>query len=333
MGYANRCGLIAGAMLLVALSAVGRAADIPTHDVAAAPATTLLPRYLDAKIISYDESDDDEAVLPAGPFRDFGFTKTRTLEGRITRIAYVVPEKLSTIAVMNHYQEVLKGGGFTVLYQCAGRDGCGGFSFGEALTEPMADAHAGDEGNLIIDFLHPVGGDVRYVLATLDRPQGRVTLALLVARHLERQPGVFIETVTQPPEGPAKPAENATVIAAGLHVRGSFALRGIGFTAGTARLRRDSRPVLAQVAAMLHGDPAMHLLVVGHTDTQQNLAEALKLTSAQAQAVVDALERRWKVPADQIGAMGVGPACPVASNADAAGQALNRRIELVLQVE
>ena len=332
MGHAKGLGLVAGATLL-ALSAIGRAADIPTHDVAGAPTTTLLPRYLNAKIISYDESDDEEAVLPDGPFRDFGFTRTRTLEGRVTRIAYVLPETLSTIAVMNHYREVLKGGGFKVLFQCDGRDGCGGFSFGEALTEPMADAHAGDEGNSIIDYLHPVGGDVRYVLATLDQPQGRVTVALLVARHLDRQPGVFIETVTQPPEGAAPPAENATVIASSLHVRGSITLRGIAFVGGTARLRRDSRTVLAQVAAMLHGNPAMRLLVVGHTDTQQALAEAVKLTSAQAQAVVDALERRWKVSADQVGAMGVGPACPVASNADPAGRALNRRIELVLQAE
>jgi len=317
--------------LLLGLATAVQAADLPAHDAPDSQDLALLPRYEGARIVSYDQSVDEEATLPEGRFESFSFTKVRKVEGRVTRIAYGFPRTLSTVEVMNHYQELLKGEGFSQMFACAGAEGCGGFNFGETLTQPMVDAHPGDEGNFIIDFLHPVGNDIRYLLATLERPEGRVTLGLAVARHVGRQPGLFVEMVEQRPVAEATPVASATRIAAALRVQGRIALYSIHFKSDKATMRPESRAVLEQVASVLHADPAMKLIVVGHSDGSNTLAHGTELSTAQALAVMQALTRTWKVPVAQMTSVGVGPASPIASNADEAGRALNRRIELVLQ--
>ena len=328
-------GLLSAGLLSAGLLSAGagsaRAADIPPQDAPGSHDLALLPRYQQARIVSYDEADDEEASLPEGRFENFGFARVRKLEGRLTRIAYAFPRTLSTVEVMNHYQDVLKGEGFSVAFACAGADGCGGFNFGELLTQTMVEAHSGDEGNLIIDFLHPVGNDIRYLLATMQRPQGRVTLALAVARHVGRQPGLFVETVEQAPDAAAAPVASATRMAAALRVQGRTVLYSIHFTSDRAAVRPDSRAALEQVSTMLHADPAMRLIIVGHSDGSDTLTHGTALSTARAEAVLQALVTTWKVSAAQVTSTGIGPVSPVASNADAAGRALNRRIELVLQ--
>ena len=186
-----------------------------------------------------------------------------------------------------------------------GAEGCGGFNFGEGLTQSMVEAHASEDANLIIDFLHPVGNDIRYVLATLDRPEGRVTLALAVgascraaARNVRRGRWSRSRTCRRRRRR-APPA-----LAAALRIQGRIALYGIHFASEKATIRRDSRPLLEQVSRMLLADPAMRLIVVGHSDTSGTLAHALELSAARAQAVVQALETDWKVPAAQLTSLG-----------------------------
>lgn len=325
-------GVWMGVAAVLWLATAGlHAADIPSHDVPGSHDLDLVPRYADARLISYDQATDEEATLPTGRFVDFGFTSVRKIEGRVTRIAYAFPQMLSTIAVMNHYRDVLKGEGFTTVFGCAGPEGCGGFSFGETLTQPMVEAHSGDEGNLIIDFLHPVGGDIRYVLASTNRPEGRITLALAVARHVGRQPGLFVEMVEQPPDASAAPVASATTIAAALRAQGRIALYSIHFAADKSAMRPDSPPVLAQVSSVLHADPTMKLIIVGHSDDSGTVLHGTELSTARAQMVMQALIRTWKVPVEQVSSTGVGPVSPVASNASEAGRALNQRIELVLR--
>lgn len=321
------------AILLLTMGGGLRAADVPPRDVPGSRDLAFLPRYQDARIISYDQANDEEAALPEGRFTNFGFARTRTLEGRVTRIAYAFPQVLSTIEILHHYQDLLEGAGFKIAFLCGGTgaDECGGFNFGEMLTQPMVEAHAGEEGNLIIDFLHPVGNDIRYLLATMQRPEGAVTLALAVARHVGRQPGLFVETVEEPPDTGAAPADNAARIASALRVRGRVPLYSIHFPADRSTIRPDSRPTLEQVSTVLHADPAMKLIIVGHSDDTDTLAHGLSLSAARAQAVMQALVKTWKVSADQVTSIGVGPVSPVASNSDEMGRALNRRIELVLQ--
>ena len=55
----------------------------------------------------------------------------------------------------------------------------------------------------------------------------------------------------------------------------------------------------------------------------------MDLSRRRAASVANALVSQFGIAADRLKAVGVGPVSPVASNRTEAGQALNRRVELV----
>jgi outer membrane protein OmpA-like peptidoglycan-associated protein len=118
-------------------------------------------------------------------------------------------------------------------------------------------------------------------------------------------------------------------IAASLRSGGTVALYGLLFDTDQAVLKPQSDAQLAEMVKYLRGGSAK-VYVVGHTDNQGALDYNLGLSDRRARAVAAALVARG-IPAARIAARGVGPLAPTASNADEAGRARNRRVELVLQ--
>lgn len=112
---------------------------------------------------------------------------------------------------------------------------------------------------------------------------------------------------------------------------GHAAIYGVYFDTGKSDLKPESAPALKEVAALLAGDPALKLWVVGHTDTVGQVGDNMKLSQARAEAVVAALVTSHGIAAGRLAAYGVGPLAPVASNATEEGRAKNRRVELVRQ--
>ncbi len=80
--------------------------------------------------------------------------------------------------------------------------------------------------------------------------------------------------------------------------------------------------------AFLKANPALKVLVVGHTDTRGDLVYNQGLSERRASAVVEALAQRG-IARDRLTPIGVGMAAPVASNDTEEGRAKNRRVELV----
>jgi len=108
-----------------------------------------------------------------------------------------------------------------------------------------------------------------------------------------------------------------------------LALYGIRFDSGKDVLRAESDATLDEVAGLLRQDPALRLLVEGHTDATNTDAYNLDLSERRAQAVVAALVKRGADGA-RLQAKGFGKSRPVADNATAEGRALNRRVEVSL---
>jgi outer membrane protein OmpA-like peptidoglycan-associated protein len=67
--------------------------------------------------------------------------------------------------------------------------------------------------------------------------------------------------------------------------------------------------------------------VAGHTDSRGPRSRNITLSLQRAEAVRAYLVMKG-VPAERIVARGYGPDQPVASNAELAGRAMNRRVEL-----
>lgn len=106
-------------------------------------------------------------------------------------------------------------------------------------------------------------------------------------------------------------------------------LYGIYFDTAKASLRPESGETLEQVLGVLEADPALRLVVAGHTDGQGEAGYNQGLSEQRARSVVDWLVAKG-VAADRLRAEGLGETRPVADNGTEAGRALNRRVEIRL---
>jgi outer membrane protein OmpA-like peptidoglycan-associated protein len=104
----------------------------------------------------------------------------------------------------------------------------------------------------------------------------------------------------------------------------------ISFDTGSAAIKPQLRAVLDPFANSVRDDPTARLLIVGHTDNTGSAAINNPLSIERAQSVRDYLVTR-AVAAPQVETAGRGDREPIASNANDAGRAKNRRVEIFLR--
>ena len=104
---------------------------------------------------------------------------------------------------------------------------------------------------------------------------------------------------------------------------------GIYFDSASDRLRPQSEPVVADIAAVLAKNPSWKLDINGHTDNIGGDDANLKLSGMRAQSVKSALVQQYKIAPDRLNTAGFGASRPQASNETPEGRARNRRVELV----
>ncbi len=120
-------------------------------------------------------------------------------------------------------------------------------------------------------------------------------------------------------------------IAKAMGDEGKVVFYGIYFDTDKATLKVESAPTLAEMAKWLKANASAKVFIVGHTDMQGSVERNQKLSRDRAAAVIAALIKDHGISADRLGAEGVGPLAPVASNTGEAGRAKNRRVEMVLR--
>lgn len=102
------------------------------------------------------------------------------------------------------------------------------------------------------------------------------------------------------------------------------------FAPGQSTLRPEARSHLGKLVQFVQAKPKQHIRVEGFTDSSGNAASNMTLSTQRAQAVRDALVAAGVDPG-RISVVGRGEAQPVASNANAAGRARNRRVVVILR--
>ncbi len=103
----------------------------------------------------------------------------------------------------------------------------------------------------------------------------------------------------------------------------------IHFSFNSDRIRDESMPRLAEIAAVLRRHPDWRLAVGGHTDAIGGDAYNMALSQRRAAAVKAALVTRHGIAATRLTSAGHGEAQPRAANDTLQGRARNRRVELV----
>jgi outer membrane protein OmpA-like peptidoglycan-associated protein len=114
-----------------------------------------------------------------------------------------------------------------------------------------------------------------------------------------------------------------------INTSGRVALYGILFDFNKATLKPESDSTLEEVKKLMQEDPALKLLVVGHTDNVGGFEPNRDLSNKRAAAVVEALSSRYGVSPQRLFPFGCSFASPSAPNTTDDGRAKNRRVELV----
>ncbi len=110
------------------------------------------------------------------------------------------------------------------------------------------------------------------------------------------------------------------------------------FSPGTAALSENSMSLIDQLASTVRQNyPEQIIGIESHTDNRSLQGGVWRsphqLTAAQAMAVFEHFAQRHQFPPQQLFVLGHGANYPVASNATAAGQQRNRRVEIVIYPE
>jgi outer membrane protein OmpA-like peptidoglycan-associated protein len=103
---------------------------------------------------------------------------------------------------------------------------------------------------------------------------------------------------------------------------------GIYFDYNSDQIKKESEPVLREIAAAMKNNPDWKLTVDGHTDSIGGDAYNLDLSKRRAAAVKEALVDRFQIGGDRLVTDGFGMRRPVDRNDTIEGRARNRRVEL-----
>ncbi len=302
-----------GAAMLLALAMATTAATVAAAaDRPGSSDHPLFPRYEGATIAEYDIKAYDEARLAQAKI--FGRPEDdkpgtfMAAEGRVSRIGYDLPKGRSVLEVWRNYQELLRTQGFRTLYTCEQREGC---------------------GNGYWRLRRRGGGDLTDMRYALGRRADGTLASVAVFKASIYDIANAELTIVEP-----KAMENRiTVVDAGaigrdIAASGRAIVYAIGFDTDKTVPTAASAPQLAEIARYLKTN-RKPVLVVGHTDNSGDYAYNVKLSQARAAAITAALTTSHGVDKALLTPVGVGMAAPVASNATPAGQAKNRRVEIV----
>jgi outer membrane protein OmpA-like peptidoglycan-associated protein len=299
----------------------------------------LISRYTDSQIIGYEIKEYDALLLPLGKTTIDSkkgipvFSKSQSIEGKVTRILYVAPEGRSTLEVFRNYQTALKKAEFETLLTCALNE-CGG-QF-QPLIYPL-ERRLRNKGQ-VSEYALEFPKDQRYMAARLSRPERQVHVSLYVAinginnfKETYNHPVVLLEVVETKVMETEKVTVNAEAMAKDLGRTGHVSIYGIYFDTDKAEIKPGSEPTVKEMAKLLRENPGLKVYIVGHTDNVGSLTYNLDLSQRRAESVVKALVTLHGADRTRMVANGVGPLAPMASNKTEEGRSKNRRVELVEQ--
>ena len=272
----------------------------------------LVSAYAGSSIYSKEVKEFDSYRVFMGWDKTTKEYKTQDLEGKVTKILYKNPPNRSVLELWRNYEAALKKSGVTVLFECD-----------QAKKECM-DRYVG--AYLRRDFaINGIGNtDGHLMYARLDQGEQTAFLVLAVGANYT---DVHVVEMKKMQTGMA--ALNLAALTSDIDKQGFVVVEGIYFDTDKAVLKAESNPAIEEVAKLLKQRTELGLYVVGHTDTQGNLAHNMALSEARANAVVNRLVKEHGIAAQRLEGRGVGPLAPVASNAQEGGRAKNRRVVLV----
>lgn len=285
-------------------------------------------RFKGSEIIGYKSADYDELVLALGPQikkgNDVVFSKSLSVEGKMTRILYLTPKGASTLQVIKSYKRELRSEGFKILFFCKKKRECGQLI---THTEPFFRKE-------LYEYIWEGIKSPAYISAKLSKNGKNIYVSIFVFEHeypLRKFKGrVLVQLDIVEEEALAEDLiVSSSQIEKKIKEEGKIAIYGIYFDHNSAEIKPESEPTIEQIAIYLKDNPSIKLYVVGHTDNTGSYEYNLKLSMNRAKAVVNKLISEYGINPNRLKAVGVGPVAPIDSNETEEGRSRNRRVELV----
>lgn len=322
-------------LVILTLMCLGIATSVGyAGDIVGGKDSPLVSRFAGSQLDGFQEIGfgQGEFYLPdaTAPAKELQSDKTITVEGRVTRLLYLVQKGKTPLEVHRNFEMALKSAGVTLKTSVNGKGArwVPNKHWRDNFTEMRFQ-------NVWAADVSPFWQDGFYLYGVLNRGGKLLHISVLTAQNFQeskdQQAAVAVQII-EPVEMPTgQVTVNADAMNQALSTEGRIALYGLFFDTGKAVIKPESKSQLDEMARMLKDNPVLKVYIVGHTDSQGLLDGNITLSRARAQAVVDALVKTYKLDVKHLAAAGVASYAPIASNASEAGRAKNRRVELVLQ--
>ena len=290
---------------------------------------TLISRYPGSTIMSYFSRDYDEVKFPISYSKN-EVINWKVTAGKHTSIHYTGPKDRSPLEIMRNFKNALENEGAEILFACSGRECDNGKAsydmkfFNKVFaTEGM---RSSSEGNHYGGF---AGSDQQqYLFCKLGQNNKVIYVSIAVIDSYWAGVEYLVEIVESKEMDSGLVSVNAESLRNKIEKDGKMALYGIYFDTGKSTIKPESTVELNAVIDYLRANSEVNLYIVGHTDDTGDYLRNQLLSEQRAQAIVNHLKEN-KISADRLKAIGVGPACPVASNLNEEGRSKNRRVEIV----
>lgn len=306
-----------------------QAADVPGSKD---PAN--IKRYEGSEIIRYELIKFNQYHVPLGKIKKFDnnskiaeFEKSEMLEGEVTRVSYRVADpQRSSFEILRNYESFFKDSGWEIVWLANGKGQIGSpytYVYQSLADNDQLFTYSDDQGQLLVAKKADTG----------------LTAVLFVTKYqygLKRKvvvekgdPIIQLDVIQTKKMEEKMVTVSSSEMAKSIANVGKIALYGIYFDFNKADLKAESEPTLVEISKLLSENPAMKLLVVGHTDSVGGFESNRELSQRRAASVVSALSGRFSISADRLTSFGASYAAPVSSNETEEGRAKNRRVELV----
>jgi outer membrane protein OmpA-like peptidoglycan-associated protein len=295
-------------------------AQAPQRDIAGARDHPLAGRYEGSFVTFQKLRDYDEIRLPVKRLNNSRVLTDENsvlMKGRAVRLIYRGPQGRSSLEVVRNYEQRLRSQGFETLLFCRTTE-CGGSDLWFAVTDIVKGAGLPSNWE-----------SQTYLAARRKDANGADTMVAVLAVEAAGEVRSMVDVIeTSAMEDNKIKVLDAGALKSALDAQGRAALYGITFEFDKADIRPESKPQLDAIVAYLRANMSVNIIVTGHTDAKGAFDYNIDLSRRRAQSVVRALTAAG-IAATRLTAFGAGMASPVATNDTEAGQALNRRVEIV----
>ncbi|MES2448780.1 MAG: OmpA family protein [Bacteroidota bacterium] len=110
---------------------------------------------------------------------------------------------------------------------------------------------------------------------------------------------------------------------------GKFVSSGILFDVNSANIKPESLGLIKSIAMILQENPAVKIKIIGHTDSDGDEKDNLKLSKQRAEALKTMLSTDFEIAAARMQTDGKGESVPAMPNTSEINKANNRRVEFI----